>query len=69
MTRPTGIRVFQRLFRAAAGVDLDKQDVKRYRAFVDAMIDDIAITGRNSAHVERAGRHRAGRPPHHHGPS
>jgi hypothetical protein len=41
--------VFQRLFRSAAGVDLDKQDVKRFRDFVDAMIDDIAITGRNSA--------------------
>ncbi|HSK60570.1 MAG TPA: DUF1931 family protein [Actinomycetospora sp.] len=49
MTRPAGIRIFQRLFRAAAGVDIDKQDVRRYRAFVDAMIDDIAIAGRNSA--------------------
>jgi uncharacterized protein DUF1931 len=49
VTRPTGIRVFERLFRAAAGVDIHKQDVRRYRAFVDAMIDDLAITGRNSA--------------------
>jgi hypothetical protein len=49
VTRPTGIRVFERLFRAAAGVDVDKQDIRRYREFVDAMIDDIAITGRNSA--------------------
>jgi hypothetical protein len=30
-------------------VDIDKQDVKRHREFVDAMIDDIAITGRNTA--------------------
>ena len=49
MTHPTGIRVFQRMFRTAAGVDVDKQDVRRYREFVDAMIDDLAITGRNSA--------------------
>ncbi len=49
MTRPTGIRVFERLFRAAAGVDVDKQDIRRYRAFVDTMVDDLAITGRNSA--------------------
>jgi hypothetical protein len=49
MTRPTGIRVFQRMFRTAAGVDIDKQDIRRYRAFVDEMIDDLAITGRNSA--------------------
>lgn len=49
MTRPTGVRVFERLFRAAAGVDIDKQDIRRYRAFVDAMIDEFAITGRNSA--------------------
>jgi Domain of unknown function (DUF1931) len=49
MTRPTGVRVFERLFRAAAGVDIHKQDVRRYREFVDAMIDDLAITGRNSA--------------------
>ncbi len=49
MTRPTGVRVFERLFHAAAGVKIGKQDVRRYREFVDAMIDDIAITGRNSA--------------------
>jgi hypothetical protein len=49
VTRPTGIRTIQRMFRAAASVDVDKQDVRRYRAFVDAMIDDLAIAGRNSA--------------------
>jgi hypothetical protein len=41
--------VFQRFFRSVAGVDIDKQDVKRYREFVDVMIDDIAVTGRNTA--------------------
>lgn len=49
MTHPTGIRVIQRLFREAASVNVDKQDIRRYREFVDTMIDDIAIAGRNSA--------------------
>lgn len=49
MTHPTGIRTIQRLFREAASVNVDKQDIRRYRTFVDTMIDDIAIAGRNSA--------------------
>ena len=49
MTRPTQIPVFERFFRAAAGIDIDKQDIRRFREFVDIMIDDIAITGRNTA--------------------
>src|SRR6201985_2960984 len=28
---------------------MDKNDIKRYREFVEAMIDDIALAGRNSA--------------------
>lgn len=49
MTRPTGIPVFERFFRAASGVDIDKQDLRRYREFVDVMIDELAIAGRNAA--------------------
>ena len=30
-------------------VDVDKDDLRRFRAFVDQKIDDIAIAGRNSA--------------------
>jgi hypothetical protein len=39
----------QRFFRAAGGIDVDKADVDRYRAFVDGKVDDLAIAGRNTA--------------------
>lgn len=49
MTHPSGIPVFQRFFRSTASVKIDKNDVKRFRAFIDEVIDDVAIAGRNSA--------------------
>ncbi len=49
MTHPSGIPVFQRFFRSVASVKIDRNDVKRFRAFIDETIDDIAISGRNSA--------------------
>ncbi|NMO88307.1 DUF1931 family protein [Actinomycetospora sp. TBRC 11914] len=49
MTVPSGIPVFQRFFRSVGHVKIDRNDVKRFRTFVDEMIDDVAITGRNTA--------------------
>ena len=49
MTHPSAIPVFVRLFRSAASIDIDKNDVRRFRDFVDEQIDDLAIAGRNSA--------------------
>lgn len=49
MTHPSGIPVFERFFRSVASVKVDKNDVRRFREFVDEQIDDIAIAGRNSA--------------------
>jgi hypothetical protein len=49
MTNPSGVPVFQRFFRSVGHVKVDRNDVKRFRAFVDEMIDDLAITGRNTA--------------------
>lgn len=49
MTHPSGIPVFERFFRTVAGIKIDKNDVRRLREFIDAQIDDIAISGRNSA--------------------
>ena len=49
MTHPSGIRVFERFFRSVASIKIDKNDVRRFREFVDEQIDDIAIAGRNSA--------------------
>jgi hypothetical protein len=45
----TGIPELKRFFRAAASVEVDKDDLKRFRAFIDEELDDIAIAGRNSA--------------------
>ena len=49
MTHPSGISLFQRFFRSVASIKIDKNDVRRFREFVDEQIDDIAISGRNSA--------------------
>jgi len=49
VTHPSGIPVFERFFRSVAGIKIDKNDIRRYRDFVDEQIDDIAIAGRNSA--------------------
>ena len=49
MTHPSGIPVFQRLFRSVASIKIDKNDVRRLREFVDEEIDRLAISGRNSA--------------------
>lgn len=49
MTHPSGISVFERFFRTVASIDIDKNDVRRFQGFVDELIDDIAISGRNAA--------------------
>jgi uncharacterized protein DUF1931 len=49
MPRPSGVPVFKRFFRSVASIQIDKNDVRRFRDVVDQMIDDIVITGRNSA--------------------
>ena len=49
MTHPSGISLFQRFFGSVASIKIDKNDVRRFREFVDEQIDDIAISGRNSA--------------------
>jgi hypothetical protein len=42
---PMGVNRFERLFRAAAGLDIDKQDIKRYREFIARKIHDLLIRG------------------------
>jgi hypothetical protein len=49
MTHPSGIPVFERFFRSVGSVKIDKNDVRRFREFVDEQIDRIAIAGRDSA--------------------
>ena len=43
--RPTAISQFQRLFRTAAGLDIDKADVKRHEGFVTHKIYDLLLRG------------------------
>ncbi|MBN9113658.1 MAG: DUF1931 family protein [Pseudonocardia sp.] len=49
MAGPSSVPVFERFFRSVAQLKVDKNDVKRFREFVDQMVDDIAIAGRNGA--------------------
>jgi hypothetical protein len=49
MTHPSGVPAFERFFRSVAGIKIGKNDVRRFREFVDEQIDDIAIAARDSA--------------------
>ncbi len=49
MTHPSGIPVYQRFFRSVASIKIEKNDIHRFHEFIDEEIDDIAISGRNSA--------------------
>jgi hypothetical protein len=42
-THVTGVARFERFFRAAAGLDVDKEDLRRYRDFVDHKIHDLLM--------------------------
>ena len=46
-----GIPEFERFFRAAAGLDVDKSDLKRYSDFVHDEIYDLLIIGQATAKV------------------
>lgn len=47
--RPSAVARFQRLFRAAAGVNVDKNDLKRYDDFIDRKIYDLLLIGQAHA--------------------
>ena len=44
-THVMGIARFERFFRAAAGLDVDKEDLKRYADFINRKIRDLLISG------------------------
>jgi hypothetical protein len=44
-----GIPKFERFFRAAAGLDVNKNDLKRYNDFVDAKLYDLFLIGAANA--------------------
>lgn len=47
--RPMAIRRFERLFRTAAGLDIDKADVKRLEKFVTRKIYDLLVCSQDNA--------------------
>ena len=44
-THVMGVARFERFFRAAAGLDVDKEDLKRYADFINHKIHDLLIRG------------------------
>lgn len=44
-----GISRFERFFRAAAGLDVDKSDLRRYHEFLDAKLYDLLLIGQATA--------------------
>ena len=44
-----GVAKFERFFRAAAGLDVDKDDLKRYNEFVHHKVHDLLLIGQTTA--------------------
>jgi hypothetical protein len=49
MAAVTAISKFERLFRAAAGLDVDKEDLRRHSEFVNHKIYDLLLRGEANA--------------------
>ena len=49
MTSLMGIAKFERFFRVAAGLDVDKSDLRRYSDFVNGKIYDLLLRGQAAA--------------------
>jgi hypothetical protein len=49
MTHPMGNSAVRTLLHSAAGIKVDKNDLRRFGEFVDEQIDTIAIAGRDAA--------------------
>jgi hypothetical protein len=48
-----GVSKFERFFRAAAGLDVDKNDLKRHSDFIDTKIYDLLLIGQAAAKANR----------------
>ena len=44
-----GVSRFERFFRAAAGLDVDKDDLRRYSDFVNRKLHDLLLVGQGKA--------------------
>nr|WP_218671005.1 DUF1931 family protein [Microbispora sp. GKU 823] len=59
---------FERFFRTAAGLDVDKEDLRRYSDFVNQKLYDLLVIGQAHAKANVRGRRRDLGPAHHQGP-
>jgi Domain of unknown function (DUF1931) len=48
-THVMGVAKFERLFRRAAGLDVDKQDLRRYSDFINRKVYDLLLRGEAAA--------------------
>lgn len=48
-----GISKFERFFRSAASLDVDKNDLKRYNDFLDSKVHDLFLIGSANAKASR----------------
>jgi hypothetical protein len=48
-----GVARFERFFRGAAGLDVDKDDLKRYGDFVDQKVYDLLLVAQATAKANR----------------
>jgi hypothetical protein len=46
---PIGVSNFERFFRAAASLDVDKDDLRRYEDFVNRKVRDLLLISRTAA--------------------
>jgi hypothetical protein len=50
-----GVSKFERFFRSAAGLDVDKDDLKRYSDFVNEKLYDLLLVGQAAARFNDRG--------------
>jgi hypothetical protein len=50
-THVTTVTKFMRFFRIVAGLDVDKQDLKRYSDFINRKVHDVLLCGEEYARV------------------
>src|SRR6476646_7962614 len=46
-----GVVTFERFFRAAAGLHVDRNDLKRFDDFVQRVVDDMVLIAQERAHA------------------
>lgn len=50
-THVTTVTKFMRFFRIVAGLDVDKQDLKRYSDFINRKVHDVLLCGEENARM------------------